>query len=89
LPFESYNFERKAVSKKPFEMALEKLRLEPNQTIMVEDLQENLKIPKDMGMVTVYITHGLKPESVPSHVDLCCDNAADLLAIVSKQKAVA
>lgn len=77
--FENYDFESKARSRRPFEMALGVLNRNPQDVIMVEDTVENLRVPHEMGMRTVFLHHGSKPVELPDYVDHHCDNARTLL----------
>ena len=87
LPFEKYNYERKSVSRLPFEMAVERLALPTENLIMVEDLAENLRIPHEMGITTVLLSHGRVPESLPDFVQYCCSNSIELLEKIKADKA--
>lgn len=79
LALEHYDFERKYESRKGFSMALDRLRLLPENTLMVEDSIGNLRIPHEMGIKTVYIHHGRLPKDAPDYVDYCFDNVPELL----------
>lgn len=46
---------------------------------MVEDIAHNLNIPYDMGIFTVFVHHGRKPDNVPDYVDAQYSNAIELL----------
>lgn len=80
--FENYNFESKARSQRPFEMALSSINLDPENVLMVEDTIENLQIPKRMGMTTVFVHHGDTPADIPDFVDFACRNACDVLGLL-------
>ncbi len=78
--YENYDFESKAKSRRPFEMALSSINQNPEDTVMVEDTLENLKIPHEMGMKTVFLHHGRIPDGVlPDFVDHHCANAREFL----------
>lgn len=79
LALEHYDFERKYESRKGFTMALEKIRQLPERTLMIEDTVENLRIPHEMGMRTIYIDHGRRDDTLPDYVDFCCNNVLDFL----------
>lgn len=79
LALEHYDFERKYESRKGFSMALDRLRLLPEDTLMVEDSMGNLRIPHEMGIKTVYIHHGRIPKDVPEYVDYCFNNVPEML----------
>lgn len=78
--FENYDFESKARSRRPFEMALASINHNPGDTIMVEDTVENLRVPHEMGLTTVLVHHGLIPDDLPDYVDFHFENAKALLA---------
>ncbi len=85
---EDFDFEKKHMSRRPFEQALKAISHQASLSMMVEDQARNLVLPRDMGMVTVLVTHGRKLDDVPSHVDLVIDNAVDLLGILKGAKAL-
>lgn len=76
---EDTGFEKKSESERGYRAALGVLRLPPEKVVMMEDLAENLVIPKRMGMGTVWLHHGRVPEIVPDHVDFCCANAFEFM----------
>lgn len=77
--FENYDFESKARSRRPFEMALASINRNPEDCMMVEDTIENLKVPFEMGITTVYLHHGELPREIPDYVDYSFENARILL----------
>lgn len=87
LALEHYDFERKYESRKAFTMALEKLRILPQNAVMVEDTLSNLQIPHEMGIQTVYLHHGKKPDELPAYVDYCCDNSLTFLQNMDQSQA--
>ena len=86
LPFESYNYESKADSRKSFEMAIELLGFPPDKTVMVEDRVDNLKIPYEMGMKTVFIHHGKERNAAENFVQDSYSDAAQFLQEIKKSK---
>ncbi|MBI2234651.1 MAG: haloacid dehalogenase [Micavibrio aeruginosavorus] len=80
--FENYDFESKARSRRPFDMALGVINRNPQDVLMVEDTVENLRVPHEMGMTTVFLHHGSKPRDLPDYVDHQCDNARVLLETI-------
>lgn len=79
IPAEATNFMRKSESHIPFEQALALLDLPPEKVVVVEDIAANLRIPREMGMATVLVHYGQKPNPVPDYVSLDCNNAAIFL----------
>lgn len=80
--YEDYAFESKAKSRKSFEMALGSINHNPGDTMMVEDTLENLKIPHEMGIMTVYLHHGRTVDDLPDFVDHHAANVHELLGSV-------
>jgi putative hydrolase of the HAD superfamily len=78
--FENYDFESKARSRRPFEMALASINLNPQDVVMVEDTVENLRVPHEMGMTTILVHHGQVPQDLPDYVDIHCQNARTVMA---------
>jgi putative hydrolase of the HAD superfamily len=79
IPAEATGFERKSESKIPFEMAIQKLSCPPACLVVVEDIAENLAIPYEMGLFTVLVHHGRKPEMLPSYINMACNNAVEFM----------
>ena len=77
--YEDYAFESKAESRKSFEMALESINHNPCDVMMVEDTLENLRVPHEMGILTVYLHHGRPVGELPSFVDYHAGNVEELL----------
>jgi putative hydrolase of the HAD superfamily len=80
---EDYDYRHKHECRSSFEKALEKLSCTPAAAIMVEDTLKNLRIPRDMGMLTVFIHHGRPPQVLPDFVDFSCAGTADFLKILA------
>lgn len=79
---ECNDFARKDNSRNPFAAALKALGLEPENVMMVEDTIQNLRIPHEMGMTTVFLHHGQEPDSLPEFVHLSCANSAAMLKLL-------
>lgn len=77
--FENYDFESKAKSRRAFEMALDTLNRNPQDCVMVEDTLENLRVPHEMGMKTVFVHHGNRPANLPDFVHYDMTNATELM----------
>ncbi|WP_435640780.1 HAD family hydrolase [Micavibrio aeruginosavorus] len=82
--YENYDFESKAKSRKPFEMALSSINKNPETVVMVEDTLDNLRIPHEMGMTTIFLHHGREPAALPDFVDHTMQTAQDVLINVLK-----
>jgi putative hydrolase of the HAD superfamily len=77
---EDIGFVLKSQSPRPFESALGSLKLDGTRCVMMEDLEKNLRIPKEMGMATVLLHHGRAPDVLPEYVDFACANAVEFMA---------
>lgn len=76
---EDMAFEKKNSSRQPFLLGLAALKLPPQSVVMMEDLADNLRIPHEMGMGTVWLHHGRIPDTLPRHVDFCCANSVEFM----------
>lgn len=85
---EDYDFRHKHESTTPFDRALAQLELPPEQVVMVEDLLPNLRIPRDMGMMTTYIARGRTREGLPGYVQMVYDDTPSFLADLSRAQGV-
>jgi putative hydrolase of the HAD superfamily len=84
IPIEDVDFAPKAYSRIPFDLALEKLGVSADVTLMADDMPRNLKIPKEMGMYTALIHHGRVPDESYDYIDMEC---ADTLTLLDRLKA--
>jgi len=77
---EDYGFEKKSISLRGLNMALDALNINPAEAVFAEDQADNLKLAHDrLGMTTALIHYGAKPDEIPSHVDICAAHPAELL----------
>ncbi|MBU0858468.1 MAG: HAD hydrolase-like protein [Alphaproteobacteria bacterium] len=76
---EDMAFEKKHESRRAFLSGLDALGVEPAEALVMEDLAENLVIPHQMGLGTVWLHHGRVPDTIPAHVDYCCANAVEFM----------
>ena len=81
IPAEAIDFSRKSESTKPFLEALKKLETDIDHTIVIEDLANNLKIPKEMGLSTALVHYGRPPNPKPDYIDYFCNNAIEFLEL--------
>ncbi len=84
---EDFGFEKKSASPAPFVQALAGLGLAPGEAVMVEDTIENLRLPREMGLTTVFLTQGRKPDAIPPYVDHVFENTPAFLRAVEKERA--
>ncbi len=66
-------------------MILKNMNLEGSRTLFVEDTVRNLSIPHRLGMGTVLLHYGQKPQNFPDYVDADYNNASELLQDVLQQ----
>lgn len=85
---EDFDFQKKGSSPVPFERGLASLGLKPEDVIMVEDQERNLRIPHSMGMGTVLLNHGVKGPDEARYVDLVCRDAVELLGLIKEARAL-
>lgn len=78
---ECNDFARKDNSRAPFAAALNVLGLKPENVMMVEDTLQNLRIPHEMGMTTVFLHHGQEPDGLPEFVRFSCANSIEMLKL--------
>ena len=76
---EDADFTPKARGPRGFEVAVQKLGLDHENILMVDDLEKNLRIPKDMGMQTVLVHHGRAVDPLPDFVDQSFDDTLTLI----------
>ncbi|MCD6226242.1 MAG: HAD-IA family hydrolase [Candidatus Aenigmarchaeota archaeon] len=75
---------KKKIDEKPFLFALKKLKLKPEEVIMVGDsIKRDLKIPKKLGITTVLAKYG-QLEKEKGKVDYEINDISELLKIVKK-----
>jgi len=69
----------------PFKIAISRLGVEPNETIMVGDwVERDIVGAKKLGMVTVFVRYGNTFETKDSGADFEIDDIAELLNIVDE-----
>jgi putative hydrolase of the HAD superfamily len=76
---ECVDFVKKHQCHSPFNLVLERMGEKPEHVVMVEDSIENLEKPKELGVKTVWIHHGLKKEELPSYVDHSYETVVEFL----------
>lgn len=77
--YEDFGFESKARSRRSFTEALAAIGRAAEDTLMVEDTVENLRVPHEMGLTTILLHHGQKKDAYPPYVDFTFGNARELL----------
>jgi FMN phosphatase YigB (HAD superfamily) len=81
---ECIDFEKKDSSERATKTGLEKMGLNPDEVAFAEDRDWNLTIPKALGLTTVLIDHPSQPRTLPEHVDLRFERAAEFLKTVQE-----
>lgn len=82
---ETFDFHRKSESRRPFIEGLASLNLSEKNVVMVEDTLHNLKVPYEMGLLTVLVTQGQPPpRDLPGYVDIVCEDALALVQMMDK-----
>ncbi len=79
IPAEDVSFIKKSSGTAPFEHALAALGCAAGQAAIIEDMPANLDIPKKMGMTTILVHHGQKPDPRPAFIDYDFNNALSVL----------
>lgn len=80
VALEDYGFEYKHAGPAGFARIVDRIGIEPERLLFVEDTQRNLAIPYDLGMTTVFIHHG-RPASLPPYVHHAFASPLDLLRL--------
>lgn len=81
LCMEEFNFEPKARGRKGFDLAIERLSINPENIILVDDLIRNLAMASTIGIKTAHIDYGLsyvgnsfKPDGRYYDANAFCDS---------------
>lgn len=80
--FEDVGNQSKAASRLGFEMGLNIIGTQPQETLMVEDLARNLFHAKDMGMTTALVHHGQIPDDTAGLVDVFFQDTLELVKLL-------
>jgi putative hydrolase of the HAD superfamily len=65
-----------------YELLLERFRIDPARAVMVEDMAQNLKPAKELGMVTVWVDNGSERGNYghhPDYIDLTISDVGEWL----------
>lgn len=79
IGLETADFAYKNKSPKMFEIAMAQTNTPIDQTLVVEDREDNLIIPKEMGLRTALITRENTPKPLPNHIDISFNKSHLLL----------
>ena len=67
-----------------YQKVINEYRLDPRNTIMIDDLPNNLRTAKELGMKTVLIKKGFLNNNTHDHVDIVCDNLLETIKKINK-----
>lgn len=88
IGLEDADFETKRTSPRGLHMAMDRLGLGPDKLMFVEDLAENLVIPKRHGLTTCLLTQGRPIKTEMAHIDWVTTDARQVLSSISAAKAL-
>jgi phosphoglycolate phosphatase-like HAD superfamily hydrolase len=83
IALEDADYQSKALSLRPYELASAALKLPLEALVMVEDNVNNLKMAKDLGLATILVTHGDALPEHPVHVDFVVNKAYDVFDLIT------
>lgn len=83
IPMEDVGFEAKASNDDGFLKGADLLKINPEEVLMVDDLDRNLKRASQLGMQTVYMHHGNLIPELPEFIDDQYDNLVSLMAFLN------
>jgi putative hydrolase of the HAD superfamily len=78
---EDYDFKKKDESPFVFEMAMDLVSLTAPEMVMAEDTLRNLSHPHALGMKTVLVHHGRKPQEQAAYVDHMVHSAQEIFPL--------
>ena len=67
-----------------YKKVIKKYSLDPDKTIMIDDLPNNLKTAKELGIKTVLIKKDFFISKTHNYVDIICDNLLDTIKKINK-----
>lgn len=76
-----HGFEYKSKSAATHKAALALTQCDPRHVVMIDDMEKNLRIPKEMGMRTVMVAS--YSSHAPSHVDAVVNHARDVFNLLA------
>lgn len=62
-----------------YQKVIKKYYLDPKKTIMIDDLPNNLKTAKELGIKTVLIKRDFLNSNTYNYIDIICDNLLDTI----------
>ena len=79
IPMEDVGFKAKASNDQGYLKGVELLNFKPEEVLMVDDLDRNLKQAKSVGLHTVYMHHGDPMPELPDFIDDQSENLVSLI----------
>ena len=67
-----------------YQKVINEYHLDPRNTIMIDDLPNNLRTAKELGMKTALIKKGFLNNNTHDHVDIVCDNLLETIKKINK-----
>ena len=67
-----------------YQKVIKEYSLDPCKTIMIDDLPNNLKTAKDLGIKTVLIKKDFFNSKTHNYIDIVCDNILDTIKKINK-----
>ena len=67
-----------------YKKVIKEYSLDPKQTIMIDDLPNNLKTAKELGIKTVLIKKDFFNSNAYDYIDIICDNLLDTIKKINK-----
>ncbi len=67
-----------------YQKVINEYRLDPRNTIMIDDLPNNLRTAKELGMKTVLIKKDFLNNNTHDYVDIVCDNLLETIKKINK-----
>ena len=68
-----------------YQKVIKEYSLDPNKTIMIDDLPNNLKTAKELGIKTVLIKKDFFNSKTHNYIDIVCDNLLDTIKKIKKE----
>ena len=67
-----------------YQKVIKEYSLDPDKTIMIDDLPNNLKTAKELGIKTVLIKKDFFNSKTHNYIDIICDNLLDTIKKINK-----
>lgn len=84
ISYEDSPHELKAQGPRVFTLAAERLGVAPDQLVMVDDNDNNLRHARALGATTLLITHGITPAHPVLHADFTIDKLDQIPTLINQ-----